>query len=212
MRIFKFTFLLGLLVFLFSFSLTAKAHNEYEQFKLVTGVPFAYFDIEDIYHQRWISTYLRGRPVIILTGHRYQRYEILKWAEALKREFGLPGMVHLLWDVNTSKFPWSTSRTTLINQWRSFSPPIPLLLDWHGTIGKALRINYNVPNIIGLDVDGRLAFHEIHTFTPEVYGAVALKIRALIGAGPGMIRSPFGDGDTNAPTAAIPHGKRGLSE
>ncbi|RCK78551.1 MAG: hypothetical protein OZSIB_1273 [Candidatus Ozemobacter sibiricus] len=205
------TWLAGFFVLLLlAVALPVKA-QPYGQYKLVIGMPFVYFDIEDIYHQRWISTYLRGRPVIILTGHRYQRYEILKWAESLKREFGLPGLVHLLWVVNTSKFPWSTSRTTLINQWRQFAPPIPLLLDWHGVIGKALRINYNVPNIIGIDAEGRFAFHEMLTYTPEVYAAVSQRVRALIAAGPApmpglppQVLPPAG--------GTLPKGKRGLSE
>lgn len=207
----KIGWLAGFLVVILAFAAPAKAQNEYGHYKLVIGMPFVYFDIEDIYHQRWISTYLRGRPVIILTGHRYQRFEILKWADSLKREFGLPGMAHLLWVVNTSKFPWSTSRATLINQWRNFGPPIPLLLDWHGTIGKCLRVNYNVPNIIGIDADGRFAFHEMHTFTPEVYAAVSARVRALIAAGPGLagVMPPVVPAPDSAP---LPSGKRGLSE
>jgi hypothetical protein len=188
--------------------------GQYRDFKVLIGMPFTYFDIEDTFGQRWVSTYLRGRPVIILTGHRYQRYEILKWAEMLKREFGLPGVAHLMWVVNLRKFPWSTSRNTVINQWRSFAPPVPLLMDWHGVIGRSLPINYGVPNIIALDAEGRLAMHEMHTFTPEVYHAVAARIRALVAVSPGMARPlvPV-PGDPLLPTigAPMPSGKKGYS-
>ncbi len=179
--------------------------HSYDEYKVVIGMPFVFFDIEDIFNQRWVSTYLRGRPVVILTAHRYQRYEVLKWAELLKRDFGLPGTAHLLWVVNLSRFPWTTSRGTIMNQWRSFGPPIPLLLDWHGIIGKCLQINYNVPNIIALDSEGRLAMHEIHSFTPEVYAAVAARIQALVNAAPGMPMSPFGLGQVGTT------GRRGYS-
>lgn len=165
----------------------AIAHTA-EHYKIAVGAPFAFFDIEDIFHQRWVSTYLRGRPIIILTGHRYQRYEILKWAESLKRDFGVTGSAHLLWVINLRNVPWSTSRGTVLNQWRSFGAPIPVLTDWHGTIGKAMRIDYNVPNIIAIDADGRLAMHEKHTFTPEVYAAVATRLRALVTFAPGLAK------------------------
>ncbi len=154
--------------------------------KIQIGAPFVHFDIEDVYNQRWVSTYLRGKPIIILTGHRYQRYEMLKWAETFRQEYGLPGHVHLLWVVNLRKFPWSTSRATVTRQWRDFNSPIPVLMDWDGVIGRGLRINYNVPNIIVIDAFGRLALHEMHTYTPEVYAAVSARIMSLLSQNPGF--------------------------
>lgn len=167
--------------------------------KVQPGMPFIHFDIEDIYHQRWVSTYLRGKPIIILTGHRYQRYEILKWAETFRQEYGLPGHVHLLWTVNLRKFPWSTSRVTVIRQWRDFNAPIPVLMDWDGVIGRGLRINYNVPNIIVIDAFGRLALHEMHTYNPEVYAAVSARIQSLLAVNPGYA--------TGAPAGMVPIAK-----
>ena len=158
----------------------------YRYTKIAPGMPFLHFDIEDIFHQRWVSTYLRGKPVIILTGHRYQRYEILKWAETFRQEYGLPGHVHILWVVNLRKFPWSTSRGTVIKQWRDFNPPVPLLMDWDGVVGKSLKINYNIPNIIVIDAFGRLALHEMHTYNPEVYAAVSAHIKSLLTVNPGL--------------------------
>ncbi len=163
----------------------------YRYTKIAPGMPFVYFDIEDIFHQRWVSTYLRGKPIIILTGHRYQRYEILKWAETFRQEYGLPGHVHLLWVMNLRKFPWTTSRGTVIKQWRDFNAPIPLLMDWDGVVGKSLKINYNIPNIIVIDAFGRLALHEMHTYNPEVYAAVSAHIRSLLTVNPGYVANPI---------------------
>lgn len=162
----------------------------YRYSKIAPGMPFVHFDIEDIYHQRWVSTYLRGKPIIILTGHRYQRYELLKWAETFRQEYGLPGHVHLLWVVNLRKFPWSTSRGTVIKQWRDFNPPVPILMDWDGIVGKSLKINYNIPNIIVIDAFGRLALHEMHTYNPEVYAAVSAHIKSLLTVNPGYVAAP----------------------
>jgi hypothetical protein len=163
----------------------------YRYTKISPGMPFVHFDIEDIYHQRWVSTYLRGKPIIMLTGHRYQRYEILKWAETFRQEFGLPGHVHLLWVVNLRKFPWSTSRGTVIKQWRDFNAPIPVLMDWDGIVGKSLKINYNIPNIIVIDAFGRLALHEMHTYNPEVYAAMSARIKSLLTVNPGYAAQPM---------------------
>jgi hypothetical protein len=163
----------------------------YRYTKISPGMPFVHFDIEDIYHQRWVSTYLRGKPIIMLTGHRYQRYEILKWAETFRQEFGLPGHVHLLWVVNLRKFPWSTSRGTVIKQWRDFNAPIPVLMDWDGIVGKSLKINYNIPNIIVIDAFGRLALHEMHTYNPEVYAAMSARIKSLLTVNPGYVAQPM---------------------
>ncbi|NLM17313.1 MAG: hypothetical protein GX221_06315 [Candidatus Riflebacteria bacterium] len=145
--------------------------------KVYLGEPFTYFEMPDIYNQIWVSSYLRGKPVIILTAHRYQRYEVLKWAESFRQDFAANDKAYVLWVVNLNKFPWTTSRETIVNQWRYFNPPVPMLLDWNGVIGKSLKINYNIPNIIVLDAYGRLVMHEMHSYTPDVYRAVANRIR-----------------------------------
>lgn len=193
----------------------AMAHYDY---KLIPGMPFPYFEIEDLNRQRWVSTYLRGRPVVIITGHRYQRYEMLKWVEMLRRDFWGAGQIHLLWVVNTSKFPWTTSRSTVATEWRKFSPPVPLLLDWHGVVGHNLRVNYGVPNIIAIDAVGRLAFHEMHTFSPGAYSSVAQRIAGLITATPGMVKPAAmtpADGnfdDRRMAYGGLGRGKKGDSE
>ncbi|MFZ2957283.1 MAG: hypothetical protein WA705_10370 [Candidatus Ozemobacteraceae bacterium] len=175
-----------LICFAFLVPAGAVAHTADAPYKLVPGMPFTFFDIGDIFNQRWVSNYLRGRPIVILIGHRYQRFEILKWADLLKREFGDTGAAHILWSVNLRHVPWNTSRHTVLEQWRSFGSPVPVLLDWHGVIGRHMQINYNAPNIICIDADGRLVFHQIHTYTPEVYAAVASQIRTVAMMSPGM--------------------------
>lgn len=178
--------LLALLVVTFLSPAKGFAHEDY---KLIPGMPFTYFELEDINRQRWVSSYLQGKPIIILTGHRFQRYEMLKWAESIKRDFWANGAIHMLWVVNLRHYPFSTSRGNVTDYWRRFAPPVPVLLDWHGVVGHSMRINYGVPNIIGIDAAGRLAFHEMHSYSPEVYAAVAQKIAALAGSTPGYLRA-----------------------
>ncbi|HNV70483.1 MAG TPA: hypothetical protein PKO06_12355 [Candidatus Ozemobacteraceae bacterium] len=185
--------------------------------KIVPGMPFHFFDLEDLNRQRWVSTYLRGRPVILITGHRDQKYDMLKWADALKREFADPGMAHVLWVMNFRKLSSGTSRKTVTDMWRAFAPPVPMLLDWHGVVGRGLKINYGVPNVIAIDAWGRLAFHEMHSFTPEVYAAVSSYIRPLLVGNPDFpkaaIETPI-EGkmlDNQLPYGATPKGKKGYS-
>ncbi|MBF0501780.1 MAG: hypothetical protein HQM09_16705 [Candidatus Riflebacteria bacterium] len=196
----------------------AAAHNVDAPYKLVPGMPFTYFDLSDIFNQHWVSNYLRGRPIVILTGHRDQRFEILKWADLLKREFGDTGAAHILWVVNLRHVPWNTSRETVFNQWRSFGAPVPVLMDWHGVVGRHMQINYNAPNIICIDADGRLVFHQIHTYMPDVYTAVATQIRTVAMMSPGMSKpatlnpAEVAAGNTLAPTPrANAKGTRGNS-
>jgi hypothetical protein len=153
----------------------AKAYDGYHS-KVALGAPFTYFDLEDIYGQRWVSTYLRGKPVIILTAHRYQRYEVLKWAESFRQKFMIPAKAYVLWVVNLRKVSWNTSRSTIYDQWRGFNASVPVLLDWDGVVGRSLRVNYNVPNIIVIDSYGRLVMHEMHSYNPSVFKAVSNKI------------------------------------
>ncbi|MBQ2592276.1 MAG: hypothetical protein II567_03245 [Candidatus Riflebacteria bacterium] len=155
--------------------LPAKAYDAYYS-KIALGSPFTYFDLEDIYGQRWVSTFLRGKPVIILTAHRYQRYELLKWAESFRQAYMIPGKAYVLWVVNLRKVSWNTSRQVIYDQWRGFNASVPVLLDWDGVIGKSLRVNYNVPNIIVIDSYGRLVMHEMHSYNPSVFKAVSNKI------------------------------------
>lgn len=155
--------------------LPAKAYDLYYS-KVALGSPFTYFDLEDIYGQRWVSTFLRGKPVIILTAHRYQRYELLKWAESFRQAYMIPGKAYVLWVVNLRKVSWNTSRQVIYDQWRGFNASVPVLLDWDGVVGKSLRVNYNVPNIIVIDSYGRLVMHEMHSYNPSVFKAVSNKI------------------------------------
>ncbi len=169
-RICSIFLLFGIIVL---FPKTLFAHTYY---KVPFGSYFSYFSLEDIYNQQWISSYLRGKPIIILTAHRYQREELRKWAEAFRQDYLLTGRAYVLWIVNLKKCSWNTSRATVFNQWRLFNPPVPCLLDWDGVVGNSLRINYNVPNIILIDAYGRFVMHEMHTFTPSVYKAISQRI------------------------------------
>lgn len=147
--------------------------------KVRLGETFNYFELDDTIGQTWISTYLRTRPIIIVTGHRYQKHDISRWVESFAEEYQNTGRASVFWVANLSKFPWSTSRDTVAQQWRTICSSVPILLDWDGIIGRSLKINYNIPNIIVIDSCGRLVMHEMHTYSPQVYRAVSDKIAPI---------------------------------
>ena len=147
--------------------------------KVKLGQKFGNFDITDIYNQRWISTHMLGKPVVILTGHRSVKYEINKWAERFRREFIDTGMAYVVWVNNLSKSRYNEVRATVYSEWRAFEPPVPLLCDWDGIINRSLKVNYNYPNIIVLDGNGRLMMHEIHNYNPCIYASISDCIRRL---------------------------------
>ena len=163
------------IVFLLASTSISEAHQG-DINKVRLGDTFNYFELDDVHGQRWVSSYLRAKPVIILTGHRYQKYEISKWAEAFAQEYQNCGKAHVLWVVNLSKVPWTTCKETVLQQWHTFYSSVPILMDWDGVVGKSLKVNYNVPNIIVLDSFGRLVMHEMHSYSPSVYRAVSEKI------------------------------------
>jgi hypothetical protein len=63
-------------------------------------------------------------------------------------------------------------------------------MDWDGIIGKSLKVNYNIPNIVVIDAFGRLAMHEMHTYNPEVYAAISARIKSLLTINPGYVNPP----------------------
>jgi hypothetical protein len=77
-------------------------------------------------------------------------------------------------------------------------------MDWDGVIGKGLRINYNVPNIIILDAFGRLALHEMHTYNPEVYSAISSRVRSLLEINPGY--------SNGAPAGMVPLAQQPITQ
>jgi len=123
---------------------------------------------------------LRGKPVIIITGHRHLKHDLLKWAQALKNSFAVAGSIHLLWVVDLSRYPWDNGTHSAEEEWTAFSPPIPLILDWHSMVGRALNINYFIPSIIGIDAWGNLSFHQMSPFSADSKELVFSKIRALL--------------------------------
>lgn len=144
---------------------------------------FVEYDLIDLQGQRWNSIELRGKPVVILAGHRDIRYDIKRWGERLKHEFADSGSIALFYAVNLSQFPWTTEHEDAEAWWREQRFPIPVALDWHALLGRALKIAYVTPNVIILDRDNLLVYHGTGPCEPAAWELVKNMIKRLIADG-----------------------------
>ncbi len=151
--------------------------------KRVPAQKFVEYDLVDLQGQRWNSMELRGRPVVILTGHRNIRHDIKRWGERLKHEFADTGSVGLFYDVNLSQFPWTTEHEDAEAWWRDQRFPIPVVLDWHALVGRSLKIAYGTPNVIILDRDNLLVYHGTGPCEPAAWELVRNMLRRLLADG-----------------------------
>ncbi|HNW36345.1 MAG TPA: hypothetical protein PKM25_15505 [Candidatus Ozemobacteraceae bacterium] len=178
-----FTGVLGVLVSLCSIPAEALPPPDFPPAWIEKRAPaqkFVEYDLVDLQGQRWNSFELRGKPVVILTGHRDIRLDIKRWGERLKHEFADSGNIALFYAVNLSQFPWTTEHEDAEAWWREQRLPIPVALDWHALIGRALKIAYVTPNVIILDRDNLLVYHGTGPCEPASWELVRNILRLLI--------------------------------
>lgn len=147
--------------------------------KIKLGECFNQFDMEDQNNNRWISSHMKGKPVVILAGHRSIRWEIAKWAECFNKELRQTGKAHVVWVNDLSRSRFHTIRDEQYSMWRAFKPAVPVLFDWDGVVGRSLKIDYDKPNIIVLDPHGRLVMHEMKNFDWCLYASISGCIKNL---------------------------------
>lgn len=141
------------------------------------------FDLTDLDGRRWFLPELNDKPVVILTAHHEVRYDISAWGRALRDEFANPGLIHLLWVVDLCGHPFTDHFKAAETFWREFRPAIPLALDRHAQVGRNRRVDYRIPNLIGLDRAGRVVFHEMAPLNKASLALVRAKLRRLLAAG-----------------------------
>lgn len=151
--------------------------------KVPIGQSIYPFSLIDLDGHRWDLPELNDKPVIILTGHHEVRFDIAAWGKALHREFVVPQQIHLLWVVNLCGHCFTDHFRRAENWWREFRAPIPVALDRHAQVGRNRRIDYRIPNIIGIDRAGKVAFHEMAPLNDQSQKLVRAKLRSLLKTG-----------------------------
>ena len=148
--------------------------------KIPPGQPFFSFRLTDLDNNLWNLPDLRGKPVVIITGHQELRYDLQEWATELKHRFADNQQIHLLWVVNLCRHRLTDRLAPARKEWQDFGPLIPCALDPHSQVSRGLRIEYDIPSIIGIDKDGYLAFHDMYPCNKASLALICAKISVLI--------------------------------
>lgn len=124
--------------------------------KLSPGDQFTPFEIVDLDGRTWTNRYYLTRPLLLITGKWELRHDLRKWAEHLNLSYILD--VDILWVFNPNRSWFEDRRKRSEEAFRRFNPKIPTLIDSHSLIGRSLKIEYDIPTIIGIDRHNRYQF------------------------------------------------------
>jgi len=124
--------------------------------KLSPGEQFTPFEIVDLDGRTWSNRRYLTRPLLLITGKWALRHDLRKWAEHLNLQYALQADV--LWVFNPNAGWFEDRRKRSEDAFKEFNPKIPLLIDSHALIGRSLKIEYDIPTIIGIDSNNRYQF------------------------------------------------------
>ncbi len=134
----------------------AKSFPPFYVKKLAPGEQFTPFEIVDLEGRTWTNRRYLTRPLLLITGKWELRHDLRKWAEHLSLTYVLQADV--LWVFNPNKSWFEDRRKRSEEEFTEFNPKIPLLIDSHSLIGRSLKIEYDIPTIIGIDRNNRYQF------------------------------------------------------
>jgi len=124
--------------------------------KINMGDQFTPFELVDLDGKTWSNkTYLR-KPVIIITGSWKLRHDLRKWADFLSLNYLLKA--EILWVFNPCSTIFADHRKRSEEAFGNFKTSVPVTVDAHSFIGRSLKIDYDIPTIIGIDRNNRYMF------------------------------------------------------
>lgn len=124
--------------------------------KVPMGGPFTPFEFADLDGKTWSNRPYLKKPVIFITGSWALRHDLRKWAEHISMRYIL--VADIIWAYNPCNTEFADHRKRAEDAFNLFKPPVPLVIDEHSLIGRSLKIDYDIPTIIGIDRLNRLAF------------------------------------------------------
>ncbi len=124
--------------------------------KLAPGDQFTPFEIIDLEGKTWTNKGYLTRPMLLITGKWELRHDLRKWAEHLSLNYIL--QADILWVFNPNAGWFEDRRKRSEDAFKEFSPKIPTLIDSHSLVGRSLKIEYDIPTIIGIDHHNRYQF------------------------------------------------------
>ena len=153
--------ILTLFISLFAPSLIiyAKDHNgTYPPFHIKKISPeeqTVKFWFKDTENNLWDSQ-ANTKPWLLITGRWQLRHDLKKWAQFLNENYGIK--FNIIWIFNPSGTKFSEHREKAINAFEKFGSPIPVAIDNHSFIGRSLKVEYDIPTIIGINKKNLLKF------------------------------------------------------
>lgn len=125
-------------------------------YKISPGDLLVPFEFKDIEGTTWSNKSLLTRPMIFITGNWKLRHDLKKWAEFLSMKYN--PVADVIWIFNPCGTEFADHYQRAESAFKTFRPPIPTVIDVHSFIGRSLKVDYEIPTIIGLSRTNRLAF------------------------------------------------------
>lgn len=124
--------------------------------KVAMGGQFSPFELTDLDGKVWTNRPYLKKAMIFITGSWALRHDLRKWAEHISMRYIL--MADILWIFNPCGTEFADHRKRAEDAFAQYKTAVPVVIDEHSLIGRSLKIDYDIPTIIGIDRFNRLAF------------------------------------------------------
>ncbi|MBR4330998.1 MAG: hypothetical protein IKP71_14250 [Candidatus Riflebacteria bacterium] len=124
--------------------------------KVKTYEDFTNFEFHDLNGRTWTNRNGLERPMLILTGKWALRHDIKKWAHYLAFKYN--NFCDIIWVFNPDSTEFANHRERNEKALKDIAIAVPVVIDNHAIIGRSLKIEYDIPTIIGLTRKNTLGF------------------------------------------------------
>ncbi len=124
--------------------------------KLRTYEDFTPFELTDLSGKVWTNRKELDKPLLLLTGKWALRHDIRKWAHYLSMRYG--SFCDIIWVFNPDSTKYANHKERNEKALRNYTIAVPVVIDSHAIIGRSLKIEYDIPTIIGITRRNTLGF------------------------------------------------------
>ena len=117
---------------------------------------FTTFEFRDLNGRLWTNRYGLEKPLLILTGKWAIRYDVRKWAHFLALKYNY--FCDIIWVYNPDSTEYANHKKKNEEALNNFAIGVPVVIDSHALIGRSLKIEYDIPTIIGITRKNTLGF------------------------------------------------------
>lgn len=136
--------------------LNKKSLPPYSIRKLRTYEDFTPFEFTDLNGRVWTNRKELDKPLLLLTGKWALRHDIRKWAHYLSMRYG--SFCDIIWVFNPDSTKYANHKERNEKALRNYAIAVPVVIDSHAIIGRSLKIEYDIPTIIGITRRNTLVF------------------------------------------------------